>query len=814
MTGVLTGDREGEVEVDVEDRATEITDEVRRSIANARGAALRANRLRAGLTQEELASKAETSVRTIANIERGRVARPHSRSLVRLADALGMSGGDRDDFMRRPVPVFTVTPVCSAPPVAAARGPRDASGSGALGGFRPIRQMPAGIRDLTGRQREVNAVAGYLRGRSSASPPIATITGQGGIGKTALAIHLGHLLAGEFPDGQLFVDLGGLAAPQPPREVLGQLLRALEIEGRRLAEADLGERAALFRSTVAGLRLLIVLDNAASEKQVRPLLPGSGACATIVTSRNRLLALESARNFELKLFDHEQSRALIEHIVPRRRTGSESAAMDEIIRSCGGLPLAVRIAGAQINARPGTPIAFIARQLRDEHQRLNRLRLGDLEVRTNIGLGYEALGDTDRKVLRRLATIEVADFSAWLLAPLADITAVEAAAAADRLATYRLLEVSGTDPADEPRYRLHDLVRFFAAERASREDEPGERHRAVEQALGQWLVVAECIRDELPATPWASTKGDGPRWTPAQACLRSIRSAPREWFVTERKNLCAAVECALAYGLVGLAWQIVEASLTACVLYAEHDLPRELAPRVRTACEEAGDVRGAATMASALALVEYELGNLARALDLYTTAHDLFSVAGDPSGLASTAVFAADVARASYLRADGCRLEDVLRWSSRASTLVARNADPYLELDLTYVLGKISLATDDLERAQTYFQTSRRQALAVGKPGSEAHAVYRLGLIARKQGRRAYAKACYRKVLAFNAAVGDRNGVAHLCLELARVLAEEGERREATGLARRALSHFRDLGAARKADETRQLLSSLTGTAR
>jgi transcriptional regulator with XRE-family HTH domain/tetratricopeptide (TPR) repeat protein len=793
-----------EVEVDMEDSAPDVTDESLRSIAMAKAAALRRNRLRAGLTQEELASRAETSVRTIANIECGRVCRPHLRSLIKLADALGLSGEDRDDFIRRPAPVHPV------PAATGAARPTEAGSPEPVRRSRPIRQMPTDIRDLTGRQGEVSAVTAYLCSRSTASPPIATLTGQGGIGKTTLAIHLGHAMASEFRDGQLFVDLGGLASPQPPLEVLGQLLRALDIKGRRIAEADLGERAALFRSTVADLRLLVVLDNAASEKQVRPLLPGRGACATIVTSRSRLLALESARNFELKLFDHQQSRDLLEQIVPRRRTRPESSATDDIIRSCGGLPLAVRIAGAQISARPETPIACIARQLRDEHQRLNRLRMGDLEVRTSIGLGYEALEDTDRRALRRLAIIDMGCFSAWLLVPLADIAAEEAAAVADRLATHHLLEIIGTDPAGEPRYRLHDLVRFFAAERALREDDERERRRTVERALGLWLVVSECIRDELPSTPWNSTRGDGPRWMPAEACLRSMRSAPRDWFVTERKNLSKAVESALAHGMVGLAWQIVEASLSPCILYGEHDLPRELAPRVRAACDDVGNTRGAAAMARTLALVKYELCEWAKALDLLTAAHHLFEEVQDPTGLAFTAIFAADVARASYQFASGCSLDDVLRWSSRATALVEKNSDPYMELDLTYVLGKLFLATDDLESARTHFETCLQLASTLGKPTSEAHALFRLGSIAHKKGRRAYAVRCYRKVLAFNEEVGDRLGVAHLSLELARVLAEEGERREAIALARRAFSHLRDLNVTSKADESRQLLLSLT----
>jgi hypothetical protein len=278
---------------------------------------------------------------------------------------------------------------------------------------------------------------------------------------------------------------------------------------------------------VAGLHLLILLDNAANERQVRPLLPGSGESATVVTSRNRLVALESATGFELRLFAADEARALLASVVSASRIRAETSATDDIICSCGGLPLAVRIAGARLAATPDASVASVARQLHDEQQRLDRLSVGDLEVRTSIRLGYDALLAEDRRALRDLSMMNLSTFSAWTLAPLARADATEASVIAERLAGHRLLETVGTDPGGGPRYRLHDLVRLFASERSLRQDSEQDRRDALQRALGFWLVTAEAITDALPATPYAATSVDLPRWTPDDVYLRDLRAAPR-----------------------------------------------------------------------------------------------------------------------------------------------------------------------------------------------------------------------------------------------------------------------------------------------
>lgn len=315
--------------------------------ARSKAIMLRAYRRRMGLTQEELAGKAEMSVRGVANIERGRVVRPHPHSLAKLADVLGMSGTDRDEFRRRPL---LEGPAVVEGPSRPSRDDHGDDDAVVAGGHVPVRHLPADVRDFTGRHAELRAIRAYLNTGVVESPPVAVLSGQSGIGKTALAVHLGHRLSSCYPDGQLFANLGGSVHRQSPSAALARLLRALDVDGRRVTNTDLEERAALFRSIVAGQRLLIVLDNAADEAQIRPLLPGGGASATIVTSRTRLTAVESARTFDLPPLSPDESVSLFTTMLSSRRVHAEAEATREVLHVCGGLPLAVRIAGERLTA--------------------------------------------------------------------------------------------------------------------------------------------------------------------------------------------------------------------------------------------------------------------------------------------------------------------------------------------------------------------------------------------------------------------------------------------------------------------------------
>jgi tetratricopeptide (TPR) repeat protein len=577
-----------------------------------------------------------------------------------------------------------------------------------------------------------------------------------------------------------------------------------------VAAAGMEERSASFRSAIAGLRLLVVLDNAADERQVRPLLPGSGSSAVIITSRRRLVALETARIVDIGLFSREESRALIDHVASRRRTSAEPAATDDVVRSCGGLPLAVRIAGARLAAQPNTSITTVARQLRDERRRLDGLRVGDLAVRTSIGLAYEALTTSDRRALRHLAHVGALSIPPSILNALLNCGRAQAYEVIERLASMRLLEGAGHDPGGEDRYRFHDLVRLFAHEQSLLTDSDAERRQATQRAARYWLAEAEMITAALPITPWTAATNVPQDPQPAPEPLRNVDRAHRAWFAAERRNLAAVIRLALAIGLVETAWRMVEAIASPSILYGEFDFIADLAGRAKRACDDTGDVPGSAAMVSLLASIDLNMCDYRSSVDRYATAYQLYAQLPDKPGMLFAATFAADAARALREYHDGCSRHIPAMWVNRALALSRTLDDPVSLADLAYVRGKLYLADGDLGQASEQIELCRRLAGELGKPVTEAHAVFRLGTIARLTGRPHDAVRAYRHVLEVNRDAGDRPGIGYLLLSLAEVMSEQGDRRTAAAYATEALDMFETLRLSFKADQALRLLSTLS----
>ena len=242
---------------------------------------------------------------------------------------------------------------------------------------------------------------------------------------------------------------------------------------------DVEERAALYRSRMADRRVLVLLDNAASEAQVRPLLPGTAGCAVLVTSRARPTGLDGARLVDLDILEPDQAVELLARITGPARVTAEPVAAEQIVRLCGYLPLAVRIAGARLAARPHWPLARLAAYLADEYRRLDELQLGDLEVRASLTLSYEGLDALARQAFRRLGLLEAPDFAPWVTAALLDTTLDQADDIVERLVDAQLLDIAGDDDTGRHRHRFHDLVRAFAREKAESEEQQSERVAAL-----------------------------------------------------------------------------------------------------------------------------------------------------------------------------------------------------------------------------------------------------------------------------------------------------------------------------------------------
>lgn len=326
------------------------------------------------------------------------------------------------------------------------------------------RQLPPDIADFAGRTETL--------GRLTASrAPIVALFGQAGAGKSTLAVHIGQLIGNQFEDGQLFADLGGTAAPRSPVDVLGEFLRALGVPAD-VVPASEEERIGLYRSLLAERSVLVLLDDAANEAQVRPLLPSGRNCRSVTTSRVRLSTLAGAEHIDVPSLSENDALGLLARIVGDRRLAGELDRAKDIVRLCGRLPLAVRLAGARLSARPGWPLARLADRLREQRHVLDELRAGDLEVRGSLNLSYQALTPPQRAALRRVAWLGTPDFSGWLLAALLDVSPADGEDIAEQLVDAQLAEttLSGTGV----RYRMHDLTRAFGWERAEDEERPAD----------------------------------------------------------------------------------------------------------------------------------------------------------------------------------------------------------------------------------------------------------------------------------------------------------------------------------------------------
>lgn len=429
-------------------------------------------------------------------------------------------------------------------------------------------QLPADLPDFTGRQRETAALTELVLAEPSRAGLVGLIvvSGPAGAGKSALAVHVAHQTAARFVDGQLYADLGAAGARLPdPADVLGRFLRALGVAAPAVPDT-LEERAGLYRSMTAGRKLLLLLDNAVAEEQVRPLLPGSPGCVALVTSRTCLTGLAGAHLVGLGALPPGEAVRLLERTCGRAGVARDPAAA-EVTRHCDQLPLAIRIAGARLAARPRLRLGRLAASLRDQDRRLDELAAHGMSVRASLSAGYRELAPERRRALRLLGLFRAPDVSAWAAAALLDVPAGEAAALLEALVDAGLLDMLGEDQAGQVRYGLADLVRLYARERALAEDPPASRDAALRRVLGTLLHLTEqasrraCGRTPDHARPPARCHAL-PAPTPGH---------PLAWLDAEAATLRAAVDQAWEHGLDDLAVALACAAADFYATRQRHD---------------------------------------------------------------------------------------------------------------------------------------------------------------------------------------------------------------------------------------------------
>src|ERR1700722_19820347 len=598
-------------------------------VADARdrfGELVRDRRVAAGLTQEELAERSGLGVRTISDIERGRIGSPHRRSVDLLCDALGLARPSRE---RSP----GASGRGAAPLVIAAA--RDGSADGASQVIP--RQLPPAIRHFVGRADELKALDGLLEGVDGAAGTtlIAAISGTAGVGKTALAVHWAHRAAASFPDGQLYVDLRGFdpsGTPVAPADAIRSFLDAFGLPAERIP-ASPDAQAALYRSLLAGRRMLIILDNASDEVQVRPLLPGSSPGLVVVTSRRQLAGLaatDCAHLLTLDVLTRAEGQEMLSRRLGAELVDRETEAVGELISLCARLPLALAIAAARSAARPSRPLRALVEELRPAQDRLKVLDAADpagavTSARAVLSWSYQSLTQPAAHMFRMLAVHPGPDITA---AAAASVAGVGPAEARQLLAECVLANPRAADA--EGRYTCHDLLRAYAAEQTSRSDGDGERRAAMHRMLDHYLHTAfgaAMLLDQIdpPTAPPAARPGVAPEE------LADRRQA-YAWFEAERPVLSAAISYAARHGFDGHAWHLPQALREFYIrraYWAESAATQQVAPAI---AGRAAHESGQATAPRGLGAALVRLGRYAEAAVHLDLALDLYRRLGDQPG--------------------------------------------------------------------------------------------------------------------------------------------------------------------------------------
>ncbi|TMR16609.1 tetratricopeptide repeat protein [Nonomuraea turkmeniaca] len=645
-----------------------------------------------------------------------------------------------------------------------------------------VSELPASAGAFTARDLKLAWLGKVLTETTPGAPTIAAIDGPGGIGKSALAAHAAHAEAGRFTDGVLYVDLRGATAglkPLEPLEALGRLLRSLGLDGSAVPTAT-GEAAARYRSLTAARRLLILLDNALNAGQVRPLLPAGAGCVVIITSRQALNSLDGVHHLHLAELDPADSTTLLARIAGPARVHAEPEAAARIVRMCGGLPLALRIAAARLAARPDWTLSYLADRLTDATRRLDTLEYDDLAVRASMAVSLHHLreepsGQDATEMFDLLGLLDTPEHTPAAAAALADRPAHAVEAALDHLLEARLLE-----PAGPGRYRMHDLVRLYARERATREIPAPERRAATHRALHHYLATARTASLLLNPTSVnvANLQADQPGLrlnTPQEAIT---------WTETERDNLVAAVRQADDLGTA--------AGLAACVNapFSHRGWLGDLIEIQRHALDiaaRAGDWAGQASGHNYLGCIHKNQGRFESAV-----AHlEQAVLCWERAGLPSRAVGPLHNLGTTYGKLS--RFDEALATQDKA--LAAARESGLRDYEAVMLNGRaaISIKMGRLDDAIDAGRKSLEIWSDFDSPHSEGATCDTLAEAYRRAGRHAEAEPLYRRAVELQRAAGHRAVEATSLWGLGDTLNDLGRHAEARECWHRSARTLRDV---------------------
>ena len=739
------------------------------------GAMLRERRVAARLTQEQLAEFSGISVRTIRDLERDKVRRPHRESVDLLAKALGLGDAEHDELLRRG---------CLAPsPRARRRAAGDRAGV--------PRQLPAAVPHFTGRGAELARLADLLpEAHAGRTVVVSGLSGTGGIGKTALSLHFAHAVADQFPEGQLYVNLRGYdpaAAPLAPYAAVCAFLSALGVEGLRIPTAP-DAQVALYRSLLAGKRVLIILDNARDADQVRPLLPGSSAALVLVTSRDSLVSLaaaEGARILTLDLLTLEEARALL-----IRRLGADVVArngriVDEIIELCARLPLALNIAAAHACAFPQQPLTRLLARLRDTRTRLDALGAGDAtsDVRAVISTSYDSLDDKSARMLRLLGGVHPGpDISAAAAASLTGVTLGEAQEALRNLARAHML----TEPVPG-RFAFHDLLRTFALEQCAQVEGAVARREATHRMLEHYLQEASAA-DRLLLPSAGSPIADAAASPDVTFEEFGGYDDALNWCAAEVRVLSEVVKRAVDAGFDTYAWRIPIALSGFFELKGHWDLYSAMNRTALAAAEREGSLPGQALAHRRLGIVYTLRGDHQNAEDHLNHAIGLFGRIGDRT-LEAASLY--DLARVFEVRENPFL---AMKHTERAVALSQAEKDQTGVARGLNAIAWYLVELGDPRRAVPYCEQAIELFRQTGSPANEASSIDTLGYAHHHRGDYEEATACYLRAIALFEQAEDGFNCASTLANLGDTRLAMGDLEGARTNWRQAFSAFDALG--------------------
>lgn len=417
-------------------------------------------------------------------------------------------------------------------------------------------QLPTATADFVGREETIEATRRALE--RSDSVGVAVLLGRPGVGKSATAVEVAHQLADEhFPDGQLYCDLRAIqGAPVDPSDVLRRFLRALGVPQQAIP-ADADERAAMYRGLLADRRVLILLDDAASEAQVAPLLPGAPGCAVLVTSRARLTGLPGSTCIELDVLTVPTALRLLAQTLGRDRVDNEPEAALALAHATGRLPLALRIVAARLTARTHWPLAGLVNRLADERRRLDELSHGDLNLRAGMALAYDGFDPLSAQTFALLGLLDQPTIPAWAAGALVDDDRPFPSDLTEPLVDVHLLDVVGVDAAGETVHRFQELVRVFAREKLAETVPAAEQRAAAERFCGGWLTLLTEANRRLLGGDFLQISGPARRWAPPGHLCEQLLADPVGWMESERHALRPVIEIAVRHDLIDHCWELV-----------------------------------------------------------------------------------------------------------------------------------------------------------------------------------------------------------------------------------------------------------------